>query len=182
MTTYISLLRGINVGGHKKIKMDALRHMYSELGFSRVESYIQSGNVIFQSSENNAAKLEKIISDKIMETFGFEVPVLIVTAKELRIALQNNPFLEDPTKNQACMHLTFLSGLVNVEILSGIPPAYYAPDEFRQVGKVIYNYCPNGYGNTKLTPNFFESKLKLVASSRNLRTANELLNMAIKDT
>lgn len=180
MTTYISILRGINIGGHKKIKMDALRQMYSELGFSAVQSYIQSGNVIFQSPQTNTQKLERTISDKIRETFGFEVPALVLSIEELDNALKKNPFLADPTKDPAHMHLTFLSDVPNPSILNQIVPAYYAPDEFRQVGKVIYNYCPNGYGNTKLTANFFENKLKLVASSRNMRTATELLNLALK--
>lgn len=180
MTTYISMLRGINIGGHKKIKMDALRQMYYELGLSEIQSYIQSGNVIFQSAETNTQKLERIISDKIMETFGFEVPALVLTVEELDSALKENPFLADPTKDPGHMHLTFLSGVPDPTILNQIPPDYYAPDKFRQVGKVIYNYCPNGYGNTKLTSNFFETKLKLIASSRNLRTANELLNLALK--
>jgi uncharacterized protein (DUF1697 family) len=180
MTTYISILRGINIVGHKKIKMDALRQMYSDLGFSKVQSYIQSGNVIFQSDEANINMLEKSITGKIAETFGFEVHVLILTAEELSNALRNNPFIADPTKDPARMHLTFLSGIPDKSILDEVSPAYYAPDEFRQEGKVIYNYCPNGNGNTKLTGNFFESKLKLIASSRNMKTATELLNMAEK--
>lgn len=160
--------------------MDALRQMYTELGFSKVQSYIQSGNVIFQSAENNISRLEKSISNQILEAFGFEVPTLILTLEELNSALKNNPFLSNPIRDPGCMHLTFLSGIPDPAVLNEIPPAFYAPDEFRHEGKVIYNYCPNGYGNTKLTPNFFEKKLKLVASSRNLRTSTELLNLALK--
>ncbi len=115
-----------------------------------------------------------------METFGFEVPALVLTVEELDSALKENPFLADPTKDPGQMHLTFLSGVPDPTILNQIPPDYYAPDKFRQVGKVIYNYCPNGYGNTKLTSNFFETKLKLIASSRNIKTATELLNLALK--
>ncbi|HET7734256.1 MAG TPA: DUF1697 domain-containing protein [Paludibacter sp.] len=180
MTTYISLLRGINIGGHKKIKMDALRQMYSDLGFLKVQSYIQSGNVIFQSAETDTSLLEKSISNRILETFGFEVPALILTINELSTALKNSLFINNPNKDPTRMHLTFLSKIPDKSALDKISPAYYAPDEFCVNGKIIYNYCPNGYGNTKLTSNFFESKLKVIASSRNLKTSIELLDIATK--
>jgi len=160
--------------------MDALRQMYSDLGFSKVQSYIQSGNVIFQSDETDISILEKSIAGKISETFGFEVPVMVLTIEELSLALKNNPFITDPEKDPARMHLTFLSHIPNKSVLDEIPPAYYAPDEFILDGKIIYNYCPNGYGNTKLTGNFFENKLKVIASSRNLKTSTELLKIAEK--
>lgn len=160
--------------------MDALRQMYCDLGFLKVQSYIQSGNVIFQSEETDTNMLEKSISHQISETFGFEVPALILTLDELSTALKNNPFIGDPDKDPTRMHLTFLSHVPDKSLLDKISPAYYAPDEFRVNGKIIYNYCPNGYGNTKLTGNFFESKLKVIASSRNLKTSTELLDIATK--
>ena len=94
MTTYISILRGINVSGHKLIKMEALRKMYSDLGFSDVRSYIQSGNIIFSYKNSETYSLEKKISKKINDTFGFDVPVLVKEISEFKKILSNNPFLK----------------------------------------------------------------------------------------
>ncbi|HJV77588.1 MAG TPA: DUF1697 domain-containing protein [Paludibacter sp.] len=180
MKTYISILRGINIGGHKMIKMEALRQLYVSLGYDDVQSYIQSGNVIFRTSEINAQILEKTISEKILRTFGFEVRVLALTVDELRNALEKNPFRADLLKDSKKMHLTFLSAVPEKTYLDSISPSDYAPDEFWHSGRIIYVHCPTGYGNTKLTTNFFENKLKLTATSRNMKTATELLAIAEK--
>ena len=181
MATYISILRGINVGGHNPVKMDALRLLYAELGYSAVQSYIQSGNIIFNSSLSDILYIENSIREKIFETFGFNVSVLVLTTEELNSSLQNNPFIKDKMKNPAFMHMTFLSGLPDKELVDKIPAGFYLPDEFLISGKTVFLYCPAGYGNTKLTNNFFENKLKLTATTRNLNTSNELLNLAEKN-
>lgn len=180
MKTYISILRGINIGGHKMIKMEILRQLYVSLGFEDVRSYIQSGNVIFRTLETEAQILEKTISEKIILTFGFEVRVLVLTADELRNALENNPFITNQLKDPKKMHLTFLSAIPKKTYLDSVSRSDYAPDEFWHSGRIIYVHCPTGYGNTKLTTNFFENKLKLAATSRNLKTATELLAIAEK--
>lgn len=113
MNTFISILRGINVGGHKKIKMDALRQLYSSLGYEGVQSYIQSGNVIFRTNETDTTTLASTLSTKIQETFGFEVSVLVLTAQELKNAVDKNPYLDDASKDLSTLHLTFLSALPN---------------------------------------------------------------------
>ena len=92
MTTYISMLRGINVGGHKKIKMDALRLMFTEMGFENVQSYIQSGNIIFRANRTDSIRLSNSISKQILSTFGFDVQVVIITVNELEEILTNNIF------------------------------------------------------------------------------------------
>lgn len=170
------MLRGINVGGNKKIKMDALRQMYTELGFSYVQSFIQSGNVVFSCAEKDIKTLEKSISDGILNTFGFEVPTLVLNAVELANTLTINPFISDKTKDASYIHLTFLSVQPNDILVEKLSPLDFTPDEFQCIGKTVYLYCPNGYGNTKLNNTFFEKKLKIVATTRNLRTCNELLN------
>lgn len=180
MTSYISILRGINVGGNKRIKMDALRQMFTQLGCANVQTYIQSGNVVFNSSETDIQTLEKTISAKILETFGFEVPVLVLTAAEIAAAVNNNPYSTNLAKDPATIHFTFLSHLPDQALLDKIVPTNYLPDEFICLGKVIYMHCPNGYGNTKLTNSFFENKLKLTATCRNLKTSMELAALANK--
>ena len=177
---FISLIRGINVGGHNQIKMEALRQMYAGLGYTCIQSYIQSGNVIFETIQTNSLTLEKVITEKIYDTFGFKVRVLVITADELEKALNYNPYINDSLKDPAKIYLTFLSGIPEKSLLDTIQPALYAPDEYSHIGKVIYNYCPFGYGNTKLTNTFFENKLKVTATNRNLKTSIELLALARK--
>ncbi len=178
MPTYVALLRAVNVGGTGKLPMADLRKLIAGLGYKNVETYIQSGNVIFRTAEADVQVLEKTILKKILFTFGFEVQVLVLTKDELRNALENNPFAADALKDSTKMHLTFLSAMPEDILWNGISPSNFAPDEFVHSGRIIYVYCPTGYGNTKLTTNFFESKLKLSATSRNLKTSTELLAIA----
>jgi uncharacterized protein (DUF1697 family) len=178
MTTYISLLRGINVGGKNTIKMDILRELYVNLGFSNVQSYIQSGNIIFNAESIDNQTLENKISTKITKTFELHLPVLVLTIDELKQALTNNPYTTNNLKDPAKIHLTFLSEIPDEALLKKINSDFYLPDKFIYSAKVIYNYCPNGYGNTKLNNTFFEKKLKLTATVRNFKTANELLAIA----
>ena len=180
MTTYISILRGINVGGNKKIKMDALRQMYTSLGYADVKTYIQSGNVIFRADETDITIIQKEITTSLLSTFGFDIPVLVFNFHNFSNALLNNPYIDAPLKDPAFIHLTFLSEEPKKEIIEQLLLNNYTQDEFCHLGKVIYIYCPSGYGNTKLTNNFFENKLKVTATTRNLRTCNELLEQSIK--
>ena len=180
MKTYISILRGINVAGHNQIKMDALRQLYVDLGYAEIKTYIQSGNVIFKSESTATKTLEKTIGGKIYSAFGLKVPVIILTFDELKNALEHNPFMNESSKNPTFMHLTFLSDIPELKLLDNIQSDYFLPDEFHWSGKTIYLYCPVGYGNTKLNNTFFENKLKVSATTRNLRTCKELLSLAEK--
>lgn len=175
MKTYISILRGINVSGQKLIKMDALKKAYEDLGFKNVHTYIQSGNVIFQTEEKG---LEQKISGQIQKQFGFEVPVIILTIDDLKQIIGNNPYKEDDTKDISYLYVTILSsGSVNPDTeparLKQLPG-----EEFIVTENAVYLYCPNGYGKTKLTNTFWESFLKVKATTRNWKTTNELLRIA----
>ena len=181
MSLYICLLRGINVSGMNKIKMDLLRQLFIETGFVGVQTYIQSGNVIFQSEVTETGQLALVISKKIKETFGFTVPVLVLTVAELRNALKNNPFITDLTKDPAFLHLSFLSAVPEKAKIEKVLEKQYFPDDFEWNGNVIYLYCPAGYGNTKFSNAFFENKLGVTATTRNWKTANELLRLVDSD-
>jgi len=161
--------------------MEALRQMYAGLGYTGVQSYIQSGNVIFNTSGTNTQTLKETISEKILKTFGINVPIIVLTIEELTNALKNNPYHTDSLKDPAKIYFTFLSKIPQKTLLDTITPALYAPVEFYHWEKVIYNYCPNGYGNTKLTNTFFEKRLHLTATNRNLKTVVELLKLAGKN-
>ncbi|MDR0791861.1 MAG: DUF1697 domain-containing protein, partial [Chitinophagaceae bacterium] len=150
MATFISILRGINVSGKNLIKMEALRKLFVDAGFSNVQTYIQSGNVIFETKKIATADLEKIVSGEIKKQFGLNVPVLVITLEELKNVIKNNPFANDKTKDTNFLHVTFLSGIAAKENIAKISAAGFLPDEFFVVDKAGYLYCPNGYGNTKL--------------------------------
>jgi len=174
METYIALLRGINVSGKNLIKMDALREVCGNFGFTNVQTYIQSGNLVFLFKATDNSQLAKDIEDLILKEFMLQVTVLVLKKTELIGILENNPFLNDPSKDKSGLYITFLSEDSANQILS----SDFAPEEYYISGRAVYLYCPLGYGNTKLNNNFFEKKLKLKASTRNLKTSIELLRMA----
>jgi uncharacterized protein (DUF1697 family) len=178
MAIYISILRGINVSGHKMIKMDALKNMYGELKFKDIQTYIQSGNVIFRHTASPVSGLEQKIKKKILDSFGFDVPVLVREVEEIRKVLKNNPFVNKRNEDVSKLHVTFLSEEPSRENLAKAQAVSSAPDEFVVQGRTVYLFCPNGYGNTKLNNTFFETKLKVTATTRNWKTTCELLNIA----
>jgi uncharacterized protein (DUF1697 family) len=178
MTTYISILRGINVSGQKLIKMDALRKSYENMGFCNVTTYVQSGNVIFTGNDSEISELEQKISQQIEKDFGFEVPVIVLTIDKLKQVIDNNPFLKDLNKDQSSLHVTFLSSKPNRYDHSTIDDKKQNGEEIIFSDKAVYLYCPNGYGKTKLSNNFLETKIKVGATTRNWKTTNELLKIA----
>jgi len=178
MNTYISILRGINVSGKNLIKMTELRQLYLNLGFINIQTYIQSGNVIFQTELADIKVMESLITEGISNNFGFQVPVIVLTNDSLKSALSNNPFLSGSTKDPAFMHFTFLSDIPQKELVDKISEKDYTPDEYRFDDKTIFLYCPTGYGNTKLTNTFFEKKLRVSATTRNLQTVTQLVSLS----
>lgn len=165
MNTYISVLRGINVSGHRLIKMDALRTMYEALGFVDVQTYIQSGNVVFRCNKREVEDLQQEISRNIQDTFSFDVLVIVFSIDELKQAIKQNPLAKDKAKDTAFMHITF-------------PPSTPAKKTLRR-----YNpnntHLMNSGGKAKQStstalratatpssPTAFESKLKVTATTR----------------
>ncbi len=175
MPVFLSILRGINVSGQKQIKMVDLKKLYEELGFKNVKTFIQSGNVVFES--NSAAKLSQKIEEKIKAHYSFDVPVIIRTKEELQRAIDHNPFLKKKNIALDKLHITFLAEQPEKENIKATEVYDYAPDEFHISDKEVYVYCPNGYGNTKINNTFFEKKLKVGATTRNWKTSNELLKL-----
>jgi uncharacterized protein (DUF1697 family) len=178
MKTYISILRGINVGGKNIIRMNSLQELYVEMGFKNVITYIQSGNIVFQCKDTLAEKLEKLISEKILERFLFHVPVIVIEDSELKSVLEQNPFLKETNIDHTKLAITILARPPERAYLSGLENVKYLPDEFYLKGRAIYLYCPNGFARTKLNINFFENKLKVIATARNLKTLNELVKIS----
>ena len=178
MKTYISLLRGINVSGQKKIKMADLKAIYEGMDFKEVKTYIQSGNVIFNTASKDDNQIIEKIQNKIFENYNFKVPVLLRSVEELKLIIKTNPFLADMEEDINKYYITFLAHEPEKENLDKINAASLLPEKFIIKGKEIYLHVPMGYGNAKLSNNFFESKLKVDATTRNWRTVNELVKIS----
>lgn len=180
MTTYISMLRGINLGSHNKIKMEDLRNMLTGMHYQKVQTYIQSGNIVFQHPEADTKDLSAAIHQEMQQHFGLDVPVLTLPVAELKKVAAQNPYIKDVQKDPTYFHVTFLEDAPSPENIAKIDPVKYLPDEWVVVDKAVYLYCPNGYGNTKLHNSFLENKLKVTATTRNWKTTHVLIDMAEK--
>ena len=178
MTTYISILRGINVGGKKLIKMDALRTMLEILNFKNIRTYVQSGNVIFSIDNTDVKELADKISKLIEKELQFVVPVIVLTKETLKEIIDQNPFAKDPDKEMSNMHVTFLADKPNEYDETIVKDKMQVGEEIHFASNAVYLYLPKGYSETKLNNNFLEKKLKVVATTRNWKTTNELLNIA----
>jgi uncharacterized protein (DUF1697 family) len=178
MSSFVSLLRGINVGGQKKIPMETLRRVYETLGYARVRTYVQSGNVVFDSAGCATSELVKGIEEQIEKTCGFTVPVFIRQTLELHDILTGNPYLINGSVDPAALHVTFLYQPPCKNEWESLRPPSDIADEFSLGESVIYLHCPNGYGKTKLSNNFFERKLGVLVTTRNWNTVNALYKIA----
>jgi uncharacterized protein (DUF1697 family) len=180
-TTFIALLRGINVSGQNMIKMEALKGLFEVLGLRGARTYLQSGNVVFDCPGGESAELKAKITAGIAERLGFRVPVIVRAADELSAVLAGNPFINDRKLDPAGLYVTFLQGVPQVDLASGLAaPAGDPADEFILRNREVYLSCPNGYGRTKLNNTFFEKKLKTTATTRNWKTVTALCEMCNK--
>ena len=179
MTKYISILRGINVGGKRKILMSDLKKLYSDLGFSNIITYIQSGNVIFDTNSiDNIVDLESKIEQSITSTFGFDVPVIVRTVPELQRSIAANPFLKKQDVEVERLCLTFLKDLPASEKQDSLTKIDFHPDKFEIIDKDVFIFCHGKYSQSKLTNNLIENKLKVGATTRNWKTVCKLFELA----
>jgi uncharacterized protein (DUF1697 family) len=176
--THIALLRGINVGGHKIIKMEQLRKSCSALGWESVQTYVQSGNVVFQAPRQSANALSEKLQERILRDFGFSVAVIVRTADEISKAIRANPFLKKKGIDAARLYVTFLSRAPEKAALAALEKFSAPPDEFCCLGQEIFLYLPNGSAKTKLSINTFEKLLAVSATTRNWNTVNKLHAMS----
>jgi uncharacterized protein (DUF1697 family) len=178
MNTFVSLLRGINVSGQKRVLMPELKSMYETLGFTRVTTYVQSGNVVFESDRLEETQIAPTIEAEIARIFGFPVSVIVRGRDDLRRILAANPFIERKNIDTKRLYVTFLRDLPSLELSSNLITPPESDDEFLEIGKEIFLYCPGGYGRTKLSNNYFEKKLWVIATTRNWNTVKALSEMA----
>ncbi|RKR15147.1 uncharacterized protein (DUF1697 family) [Maribacter vaceletii] len=179
MKTYIALLRGINVSGKKKIIMANLRLLLEKNGFNNVQTYIQSGNIVFNTSEENKSKLEDRIAEIIKKTYDFEVPVVVKTGEEIQYILTNNPYKNPEDLNSNKIYFVLLkeeSKDENKAILNAIS---FANETLVITPNCVYLRCALGAGKAKCTNNLIEKKLKVSATTRNYKTMLKLQEMAL---
>ena len=173
------MLRGINVGGGKKILMADLKKLYEQLGFKSVTTYIQSGNVIFKAGKNETEiAITKKIEAAITAQYNFDAPVIVRSTAEMEVVLQQNPFLKDNNVQAEKLHVTFLAAIPETTNQEKTLVYDYQPDEFIISGREVYLHIPYSYGETKLSNKFFESKLKTTATTRNWKTVCKLAELA----
>ncbi len=175
-STYLALLRGINVGGKNKLPMKELVQLFVQIGCGDVRSYIQSGNVVFRADLQLAETVPARVTTAIAERFGCEIPVLLRTAGEIRDVLHNNPFLQAGAAEDA-LHVLFLADSPDPQRIEGLDPNRSRPDAFAVRGKEVYLWLPNGVARTKLTNDYFDSRLATVSTGRNWRTVLRLFEM-----
>ncbi|MDJ0380284.1 DUF1697 domain-containing protein [Streptomyces sp. G-G2] len=147
--TYAALLRGINVGGHKKVPMAELREVLAGLGHTGIQTYLQSGNAVFTSERADPDALARELEAAIEAHFGFRVPCLVVDGDHLRAVVAGCPFPAAELEGKQ-LHATFLSERADAERFAALDRDAYLPEEFRLGDRVIYLYAPEGLGRSKL--------------------------------
>jgi uncharacterized protein (DUF1697 family) len=179
MHTYISMLRGINVSGQKIIKMAELKVLYESLRLTNVATYIQSGNVVFQSKQNDPVLIGASIEKAIEKSFGFSVTVVLRQPAEFRRVINKCPFRGSAKIDESRIYVTFLKSRPALALVKAMADvAKKSGDTFQISGNEIYLYCPNGYGKTEFSIGFFEKRLKVAATTRNWKTVQTLLAMS----
>jgi uncharacterized protein (DUF1697 family) len=180
MSVIISMLRGVNVGGHNKIKMEALRALYESLKLRDAQTYVQSGNVIFRSDERDMARLAKRIEDGIERKFAFRPNVILRRAAEIRDVIARNPFAKRRGIEPGKLLVSFLASDPGEEGREKLRQMKCDPEELRIEGREIYIYFPNGMGRSKLPWAGLDKILKTSATGRNWNSVTKMLEMAEK--
>lgn len=174
---YLALLKGVNLGKSRQVGMSDLSRCLGEVGLEKAQTYLRSGNAVFESEESDVAVVRDLVESTITAEFGFEVPVILVTAAELARTVKANPYAEaaeaDPTK----VHVMFLSGSPSQAALEAIDIVEFAPEEFSIGSGVAYLYLPDGMGRSKLAEALAKAASGAVGTTRNWRTVSRLMEM-----
>jgi uncharacterized protein (DUF1697 family) len=179
MNTLVSFLRAVNMAGHNKINMTGLTELFESIGFRQSETYIQSGNVIFNNiNDLNEDDVASLIENTLKDRFGLTVPAMIRNIDKIKQIISENPFLDEKGFDPAKMAVMFLREKPGEDQIMKVKDVNYPPDKFNISGKEIFVYCPNGFGKTKLYTNFFENKMKIIGTARNWNTVNTILEIA----
>ena len=177
MTRHIALLRGINVGGHKKVPMAALREALGAAGFEDVKTYVQSGNVALTASERSPAQVGRKVAKAIEDAFGFDVAVVMRTRDEIAALVDDDP-LGDVATNPTYRIVVFLADKLDRDRLADVDPEEFAPEAFALRDREIVMWAPDGQRDSKLVKALTEKRTGVVGTARNWRTVETLVAMS----
>lgn len=175
---YVALLRGINIGSHKRMKMEKLRASCEALGFKNVQTYIQSGNIVCQAGKLSSEAAAKKIEAQIEKDFGFSADVIARTGEEMNQIVTGNPLHKEPDVDAAKLHIVFFSEAPSTEAIKKLEAIVKAPDKVRHKGKEIYFYFPNGVSGSSIWKHNLDRVLGISGTMRNWKTVNSLYEMA----
>ena len=179
MRAIIAMLRGVNVGPHNRISMQALRAMCGSLDWQGVQTYVQSGNLVFQCKDRNLGALAKRFDAAFERAFGFHAPLVLRTAAEMRAVVVNNPFSKRKGIEPGKLHVYFLTEELSPEARKQLETMKAGPEEIKTAGRELYVYFPEGMGRSKL-PALIDRLLKKTGTARNWNSVTNLLEMAAK--
>src|SRR6266853_827154 len=180
MAVIISMLRGINVGGHNKIKMDALRALYESRKLQDSQTHVQSGNVIFRSDESDIARVTKRLEEGIARKFGFRPSVILRTVAEMKDVIARTPFAKRRGIEPGKLLVSFLASDPGEEGREKVRQMKCDPEEMRVDGREIYIYFPNGAGRSKLRWAELGKMLKTQGTGRNWNSVTKMIEVAEK--
>jgi uncharacterized protein (DUF1697 family) len=174
MTTCIALLRGINVAGRKRVRMQDVAAAFTALQCTPVRTFLQSGNVVFETASMEPDRLTALLEERIRAMTGFPVRVLLRTVQDFQHIVENNPFLYPDGPDPRTLHVTFLSAMPSPDRVEAVQEITDPADRCAVAGKEVYLFCPNGYGKTVFSNAFFERRLSVIATTRNWNTVTLL--------
>jgi uncharacterized protein (DUF1697 family) len=174
MAAFVSLLRGVNVSGRRQIVMADLRASLEAVGLGNVETYLQSGNVVFDTEADSPRELAAAIEGRIGGDLGHHVEVLVLRSEEMRWIAASNPFLSAPGIDEKWLHATFLFRPASEAAFGELVLPARPGESATLVGQVVWLCLPSGYGRTRLSNAFFERALDTYATTRNWRTVQAL--------
>ncbi len=178
MQTFITLLRGINVGGKNLIKMQELKNIFADLGFIKVQTYIQSGNIIFDSALCDIFTISEMIAKAIENNFQCKIFVLTLSIAECKEILAQNPFFSyNSNYNIDKLFITFFSDKPEQQYCTKLSE-YESEDHFLLTEKCLYLHCTKNYSDTKINNQFIEKQLKIQATTRNVKTIQKIITLA----
>lgn len=176
MPRYVALLRGINVGGNTMINMGELRTTFEALGFERVVSYINSGNLAFDSKKASERSLIKRLQEAIENDFGKAVKIMVRDQKDIDRILANNPY-DGEFESHKEMHVLFLNEELSQEKAALLREMAPEAERFTVAGREIYCHLPMGVADSVMGRGSFEKKLKVDVTARNWRTVEKLAEL-----
>jgi uncharacterized protein (DUF1697 family) len=175
VSTYVALLRAVNVGSRNRVQMAALRALCDDLGYSDVVTYIQSGNVVLRSPVRSAAAVERALTRAIQKELGLAITVIARSKDDVAKVVSNNPF---PKAEPNRLHVAFLDAKPAATRVRALETFDAGRDEVEVRGREAYLHTPQGYGVSKLSGAFVETQLRVVATARNWNTVVKLLDLA----